>query len=132
MYVYVLLEYLPGYLYYLYYLYYFTASYIGYICKRRRPKILSNVETKSRWFYLVETKNIRSNFGKICPGPLSFLIRINDMPQAVKPTIWDWFANSKLSIDCVDDKTKSSLFASKRRGENVLKLNIRYREINIK
>ena len=46
--------------------------------------------------------------------------------------ICDWFVDNKLSIHFGDDKTKSILFASKRRTKNICKLNIRYKEINIK
>ena len=42
------------------------------------------------------------------------------------------FLDNKLSIHFGDDKAKSILFASKRRAKNIRKLNIRYREINIK
>ena len=42
-----------------------------------------------------------------------------------------WFVDTKLSIYFGDDKTKSILFASKRRAKNIRKLNIRYKEINI-
>ena len=44
----------------------------------------------------------------------------------------DWFVDNKLSIHFGDDKTKSILFASKRRPKNICKLNIRHKEINIK
>ena len=46
--------------------------------------------------------------------------------------ICDWFVDNKLSIHFGDDKTKSILFVSKRRARNIRKLNIRYKEINIK
>ena len=95
-------------------------------------------------------------------GPHLFLIYVNDMPQAVKSNlllypddscliyqhkdiaiieknlnddfenICDWFVNNKLSIHFGDDRTKLILFASTRRAENIPKLNIRYKEINIK
>ena len=45
--------------------------------------------------------------------------------------ICDWFVDNKLSIHFGDDKTKSILFASKRRAKNMRKLNIRYKEINV-
>ena len=78
-------------------------------------------------------------------GPLLFLIYVNDVPQAVKSTlllyaddscilyqhkevdeiekqlnkdfenICDWFVDNKLSINFGKNKTKSILFASKRR-----------------
>ena len=42
------------------------------------------------------------------------------------------FLDNKLSIHFGDDKAKSILFASKRRSKNIRKLNIRYKEKNIK
>ena len=93
-------------------------------------------------------------------GPLLFLIY--DMPEAIKSNlllypddsclmyqhkntaktekilnedfenICDWFVDNKLSIHFGDDKTKSILFVSTRRAKNIRKLNIRYKEINIK
>ena len=82
-------------------------------------------------------------------GPLLFLIYVNDMPQAVTSTLLlyaddscilyqhkdvvqiekqlnedfenlcDWFVDNKLSIHFVEDKTKSILFASKRRAKKI-------------
>ena len=46
--------------------------------------------------------------------------------------ICDWFVDNKLSIHFGDDKTKSVLFTTKRKAKNIRKLNIRYKEINIK
>ena len=46
--------------------------------------------------------------------------------------ICDWFVDNKLSIHFGDDKTESVIFASKRRAQNIHKLSIRYKEINIK
>ena len=46
--------------------------------------------------------------------------------------VCDWFVDSKLNIHFDKDKTKSILFANKRRSKNVLQLNIRYNHINIK
>ena len=46
--------------------------------------------------------------------------------------ICDWFVDNKLSIHFEDDQTKSILLASKRKAKNIRKLNIRYKEINIK
>ena len=40
--------------------------------------------------------------------------------------------DNKLSIHFGEDKTKSILFASRRRVKNVGQLNIRYKDINIK
>ena len=39
--------------------------------------------------------------------------------------ICDWFVDNKLSIYFGDDKTKSILFASKRRAKNICKINIK-------
>ena len=44
----------------------------------------------------------------------------------------DWFADNKLSIHFGEDKTRSILFASKRRAKNISQLNITYKDINIK
>ena len=95
-------------------------------------------------------------------GPLLFLIYVNNMPQAIKSSllsyvddscmlyqhkevdeiekqfnkdfenICEWFVDKELSIHCGEDKTKSILFASKRRSKNVRQLKIRYIHINIK
>ena len=84
--------------------------------------------------------------------PLLFLIYVNDMAQAVTSTLLlyadyscilyqhkdvvqiekrlihdfenhcDWFVDNKLSIHFGEDKTKSILFASKRRAKNILQL----------
>ena len=42
------------------------------------------------------------------------------------------FVDNKLSIHFGHDKIESILFASKQRAKNICKLNIRYKEINIK
>ena len=87
-------------------------------------------------------------------GPLLFLIYVNDMPQAVKSDLFiyaddsylmyqhkdveetvkqlnkdfenvcDWFVDNKLSFHFGEDKTKSILFASKRKIKSARKLNI--------
>ena len=44
----------------------------------------------------------------------------------------DWFVDNKLSIHFGEDKTKSILFASKRRAKNIRQLDIKYKDINIK
>ena len=44
----------------------------------------------------------------------------------------DWFVDNKLSIHFSEDKTKSILFASKRKAKNIRHLNIKYKDINIK
>ena len=95
-------------------------------------------------------------------GPLLLLISANDMPQAVTSklllyaddscytyqckdiakiekipneyfeNICDWSVDNKLSIHFGNEKTKSILYASKRRAKSICKLNMRYKEINIK
>ena len=82
-------------------------------------------------------------------GPLLFLIYNNHISQAVKcqhkdinesekqvntdfESICDWFADNKLSIHFGDDKTKSILFAPKFKIKRFRKLNIKYRNIQIK
>ena len=91
-----------------------------------------------------------------------FLIYMNDMPQAVKSNLFlyvddsclvfqgkdvieiekllnkdftnicEWFVDNRLSIHFGDDKTKSILFASKRKIKRVPKLKIKYKNIQIK
>ena len=39
----------------------------------------------------------------------------------------DWFVDNKLSIHFGEDKTKSILFASKRKIKNARKLNVKYK-----
>ena len=46
--------------------------------------------------------------------------------------ICDWFVDNKLNIQFDDDKTKSILFTSKFERKNILKINIKYRDIQIK
>ena len=46
--------------------------------------------------------------------------------------ICEFFVDNKFKIDFGNGKNKSILFASKRRDKNIPKLNVRYREINIK
>ena len=45
--------------------------------------------------------------------------------------ICDWFADNKLSINFGEEKTKLTLFASKRRSKNIRQLKIRYSHIYI-
>ena len=95
-------------------------------------------------------------------GPLLFLIYVNDMPQAVKSNLFlyaddsclifqgkdvieiekqlngdftnicEWFVDNRLGIHFGEDKTKSILFASKRKINKVPKLKINYKNIQIK
>ena len=95
-------------------------------------------------------------------SPLLFLIYVNDMPMTVKcdlflyaddtclvfqsknvkdiekqlnedfANICDWFVDNKLSIHFGEDKTKSILFASKRKIRKLQKLEIIYNNIRIK
>ena len=95
-------------------------------------------------------------------GPLLFLIYVNDMPMAVKcdlflyadgtclvfqsknvkdikkqlnedfANICDWFVDNKLSIHCGENKTKSILFAPKRKIKKLQKLEIIYNNIRLK
>ena len=95
-------------------------------------------------------------------GPLLFLICVNDIPQAVKSNLFlyaddsclmyqhrdvneikkqlskdfenvcNWFVDNKLSIHFGEDKTKSILFASKRKIKSARKLNVKYKNIKIK
>ena len=90
-------------------------------------------------------------------GPLLFLINVNDMPQAVKSNLFlyagdsclifqgkdvieienqlngdftnicEWFVDNRLSIHFGEDKTKSILFASKRKIKKVPRLKISYK-----
>ena len=46
--------------------------------------------------------------------------------------ICEWFVDNRLSIHFGEDKTKSILFASKRKIEKVPKLKISYKNIPIK
>ena len=95
-------------------------------------------------------------------GPLLFHIYVNDMSQAVKSNfflyaddscpmyqhrdveeiekqlskdfenICDWYVRKKLSMRFGEDKTKSILFASKRKIKSAKKLNIKCKNIKIK
>ena len=46
--------------------------------------------------------------------------------------ICDWFIDNKLTIHLGEDKTKSILFASKRKIKSARKLNIKYKNIKMK
>ena len=95
-------------------------------------------------------------------GPLLFFIYVNDMPQAVKSNLFlyadgscfifqgkdvikiekqlntdftnicEWLVDNRLSIHFGEDKTKSILFAAKRKIKKVPKLKIIYKNIQIK
>ena len=66
------------------------------------------------------------------------LYQLKDVTQIEKrlnedfENLCDWFVDNKLSIHFGEDKTKSILFASKRRAKNIRQLNIKYKDINIK
>ena len=92
-------------------------------------------------------------------GPLLFPIYVNDMPQAVKSNLFlhadnsglafqakdvieiekqlnenftnicEWFVDNRPNIHFDEDKTKSLLFASKRKTKRVLKQKINYKNI---
>ena len=94
-------------------------------------------------------------------GPLLFLIYVKDMTQAVSSTLLlyadnscilyqhkdveietrlnedfenlcDWFVDNNLSIHFREDKKNTILLASKRRAKNILQLNVKYKDTNIK
>ena len=46
--------------------------------------------------------------------------------------ICDWFVDNKLSIHFGEDKTKSILFASKFKGKNIKKPNVKFGDMQIK
>ena len=51
----------------------------------------------------------------------------------MKPgNLCDWFVDNKLSIHSGEDKTKSFLFARKRKAKGIHQLNIKYKDINMK
>ena len=127
----------------------------SYLSERR---FLVNIENKLSGFAKISCGKPQ---GSIL-GPLLFLIYVNDMPQAVTSTLLlyaddscilyqhkdvvqiekrlnedfenlcNWFVDNKLSIHFGEDKTKSVLFASKRRAKNIRQLYIKYKDINIK
>ena len=95
-------------------------------------------------------------------GPLIFLLYVNDMPQSVDCDLYlyaddsclvfqhknvkeiekqlnkdfsslcDWFLDNKLSIHFGEEKTKSILFANKRKVKKLERLGITYKDIKIK
>ena len=95
-------------------------------------------------------------------GPLPFLIYVNDIPQAVKSNLFlyaddcclvfqgkdvikietrlngdftntcEWFVHTRLSIHFGEDKIKPVLFASKGKTKKYPKLNITFKNIQIK
>ena len=105
--------------------------------------------------FFVETENKLSDLGKIsCGVPQSSILRPlqtvksnlllyadgsclicqnKDIAKIEKilnedfENICDWFTDNKLSIPFGDNKTKSIIFASKRRAKKTRKLNIRYK-----
>ena len=95
-------------------------------------------------------------------GPLIFLLYVNDMPQSVDcdlylyaddsclvfqhknvkeiekqlnkdfSSLYDWFLDNKLSIHFGEEKTKSIIFANKRKVKKLERLDITYKDIKIK
>ena len=55
-------------------------------------------------------------------GPFLLLIYVNDMPISVN--ICNWLVDNKQSFHSGEDKTKSILFASKRKIKKLQKLGI--------
>ena len=107
--------------------------------------------------FLVNIENNLSGFGKIsCGVPQGSILRHllfltfvvydiccilyqhKDVMEIKKrlnedfENLCDWFVDNKLSIHFGEDKTKSIVFASKRRAKNIHQLNIKYKDINIK
>ena len=60
------------------------------------------------------------------------VVQIENRLNEDSENLFDWFIDNKLSIHFGEDKTKSILFASKRRAENIRQLNVKYKNINIK
>ena len=95
-------------------------------------------------------------------GPLLFLLYVNDMPQAVNlelllyaddtcliymgkniqkiegqlnsdfTSLCEWFIDNKLSVNFVEEKTKSILFGTKQQLKDQRDLNLKYGDIEIK
>ena len=69
---------------------------------------------------------------------LAFFFRGKDVIEIEKQlnedftNICKWFVDNRLSIHLGEDKTKSILFASKRKIKRVPKLKIKYKKIQIK
>ena len=64
---------------------------------------------------------------------LKVINKINEKLKFLhRKNICECFVDNKFKIDFGNGKNKSILFASKRRDKNIRKLNVRYREINIK
>ena len=59
-------------------------------------------------------------------------LQIEKRPSEDFENLCDWFIDNKLSIHFGEDKTKSILFATKRRAKNFRQLNIKYKDRNIK
>ena len=61
-----------------------------------------------------------------------YVIEIEKQLNGDLINICEWFVDNRLIIHFGEDKTKSILFASKRKIKNVPKLNINYKNIQIK
>ena len=127
-------------------------------CYLSNRKFLVNINNKSSD---LESVTCGVPQGSIL-GPLLFLLYVNDMPQAVNSklllyaddscilyqhknikdiedhlnkdfeNLCDWFVDNKLSIHFGEEKTKSILFGNKYRIKKENKLNISYKNIEIK
>ena len=63
------------------------------------------------------------------------VVQIEKRLNEVFEDLCDWFVDNELSIhfgEDGEDKTKSILFASKQRSKNIHRLNIKYKDINMK
>ena len=61
-----------------------------------------------------------------------YVIEIEKQLNGDLINICEWFVDNRLIIHFGEDKTKSTIFASKRKIKNVPKLNINYKNTQIK